>query len=148
MKLRPSKTFKTVTKCSFCHSDDGELESCDACGTLTHPECRKEHGRCPTLGCVKPVRAESLYRGRAFDRREGLYDTEAWPTTIAYSAQTPAMFQNYTNFAHTAQWPMATTMASGPYYIQNHLDGILTRPLREFDEPTEPDPMTQHNEQF
>ena len=121
------------------------MEPCDACGTLTHPECRKEHGRCPTLACVKPVRAESLYTGRAFgDYREGLYDTEVWPTTIAFSAQIPAMFQNYTAFAHTTQWPMTTTLVS-PYF---NMDGILMRPLREFDEPTEPDPMTQHNEQF
>lgn len=59
MKIKPSK-LQTVTRCSYCHADDGEMEKCSGCGTLLHPECEKENGKCPTLGCAKPVRSESL----------------------------------------------------------------------------------------
>lgn len=48
MKIKPSK-LQTLTRCSYCRADDGELSACDGCGTLTHAECLTEHGRCPTL---------------------------------------------------------------------------------------------------
>ncbi len=59
MKLRPSETLPTVAKCSYCHQDDGKMGACSSCGTLTHEECVKENGKCPTLGCVKPVRVQN-----------------------------------------------------------------------------------------
>jgi hypothetical protein len=35
-----------------CHDDrDHPASSCDACGTRYHADCRRETGRCPTLGC-------------------------------------------------------------------------------------------------
>lgn len=37
----------------MCHDDQVvALPACPACGTLTHPDCRHEAGRCPTLGCA------------------------------------------------------------------------------------------------
>lgn len=167
MKIKPSK-LQTVTRCSYCHADDGEMEKCSGCGTLLHPECEKENGRCPTLGCAKPVKSESLAEEWnhwrlnpttnqftwATPRREGLYDTETWApqnTTqraIAFSlASWPtAVLHSNVNPMWNTTWTQ--TPITNPYYITGHLDGILTRPLRdEFAEPTEPDPMNT-TEQF
>lgn len=46
---------KGALRCAYCHGDaQGLLECCDACGVLVHAECRRELGRCSTLGCAAP----------------------------------------------------------------------------------------------
>ena len=179
MKLRPSATLETVTRCSYCRADDGELSSCDACGTLTHTECLKEHGRCPTLGCAKAVRAESLAwrigggwggatgaggqvviqagngTGYGAPRREGVYDTETWTpqnTPVAHSLALPwPTLLFYSNQAHPFNYNFTQTPITNPInpiYLTSYLDGILTRGIGEFEEPTETDPMNGTREQF
>jgi hypothetical protein len=53
---RPSPELR----CSYCHGSAVGVDACAGCGTLTHPECRADAGRCVTIGCVLrvPVRIE------------------------------------------------------------------------------------------
>ncbi len=42
-------------RCAYCHgAAQGLLECCDGCGVLVHADCRRELGRCSTLGCAAP----------------------------------------------------------------------------------------------
>jgi hypothetical protein len=47
-------------RCSYCHGSAVGVDACAGCGTLTHPECRADAGRCVTIGCFVrvPVRIE------------------------------------------------------------------------------------------
>jgi len=46
---------KGALRCAYCHgAAQGLLECCDGCGVLVHADCRRELGRCSTLGCQAP----------------------------------------------------------------------------------------------
>ena len=56
INARPSPELR----CAYCHGSADGAVSCASCGTLTHPGCREEAGRCITIGCIvrAPVRVE------------------------------------------------------------------------------------------
>lgn len=55
MKIRPKTDLAgSQPRCSFCHDETGELETCAGCSTKIHLECRQEAGKCPTIGCAPP----------------------------------------------------------------------------------------------
>jgi hypothetical protein len=46
-------------RCPYCHDDIGNGEAtcrCPDCKTLQHSACVREHGRCVTFGCERPIR--------------------------------------------------------------------------------------------
>lgn len=49
-------------RCAYCYElPRGLLEGCEVCGALLHAECRRELGRCSTLGCSgEPAQASEL----------------------------------------------------------------------------------------
>lgn len=49
-------------RCALCHGEArGLLEGCGACGALLHADCRRDLGRCPTIGCGEAsVQAQPL----------------------------------------------------------------------------------------
>lgn len=49
------KVKRGVLRCGFCHGDaQGLLEACQGCSVLLHADCRRDLGRCCTLGCEAP----------------------------------------------------------------------------------------------
>jgi hypothetical protein len=46
---------KGAPRCPYCHDQLDDLlgtHRCPGCATLLHPECSREAGGCPTLGCL------------------------------------------------------------------------------------------------
>ncbi len=60
-------------RCAICHDTLGEQETaCAGCGSKTHADCRRELGRCATLGCAAEVAPPGAAGPRA-DGRTGPY---------------------------------------------------------------------------
>ncbi len=72
VSLRPriSTRVSPALRCAVCHDRAGGLTACQRCQSRFHEECRRDIGRCPTLGCravgPRPL-PWSRPRGRALD---------------------------------------------------------------------------------
>jgi hypothetical protein len=60
---------KGALRCAYCHGEaQGLLECCDGCGVLVHADCRRELGRCSTLGCQAPPAQRLRVHARESER--------------------------------------------------------------------------------
>ena len=57
-------------RCSYCHGEArGLLQSCAGCASLLHVDCRRELGRCTTLGCQRAPALRVSLRAPPRERR-------------------------------------------------------------------------------
>ena len=83
-------------RCPFCHEDfaaGAVVESCAACQTVHHAECREEFGACATFGCQAPAEP-----GRRFAIAPNLIVGWEHPEAIEIEGEVATPFPNAFNY--------------------------------------------------
>jgi hypothetical protein len=77
----------TPQRCAICHDDAraSALVPCERCGSAAHEDCRRELGRCSSLGCSQPIRATASLAVVVEPARLAFHEPGGWRLLLGYT---------------------------------------------------------------